>query len=110
LIDDDGHRTEVAGIIAANPPAGSGIGFQGIAPDATIVSIRQTSTNYQAIDPNDPNTQGRTAGTLLTLAQAIVHAANRVPHGGINISGALLWSANVSAAGELLRVIVLAAG
>jgi hypothetical protein len=86
LRDCDGHGTEVAGIIAANPPADSGIAFQGIAPDAPIVSIRQTSGNYLAVDPNDPDTQGRNAGTLLTLAQAIVHAANRVPHGVINIS------------------------
>jgi membrane-anchored mycosin MYCP len=44
LEDCDGHGTEVAGIIAANPPPD--IGFRGVAPDATIVSIRQSSQNY----------------------------------------------------------------
>lgn len=45
LEDCDGHGTQVAGIIAAahdNPD----IGFQGVAPDARILSIRQSSQNY----------------------------------------------------------------
>ncbi|MFE0026317.1 S8 family serine peptidase [Amycolatopsis sp. NPDC059021] len=44
LEDCDGHGTEVAGIIAADTPAD--IGFKGVAPDATILSIRQSSQNY----------------------------------------------------------------
>ena len=44
LEDCDGHGTEVAGIIAAKPTPD--IGFVGVAPDATIVSIRQSSQNY----------------------------------------------------------------
>ncbi|HEU5472143.1 MAG TPA: type VII secretion-associated serine protease mycosin [Actinophytocola sp.] len=86
LEDCDGHGTEVAGIIAANPPANSNIGFKGIAPDAGIVSIRQSSANYEGKDPTDPNAQTRAAGNLLTLAQAIVRAANQVPKGVINMS------------------------
>jgi membrane-anchored mycosin MYCP len=87
LRDCDGHGTEVAGIIAANPGPRSNIGFKGIAPDANIVSIRQSSGIYSGKDPpNDPNAQKRNAGTLFTLAQAIVRAANAVPHGVINMS------------------------
>jgi membrane-anchored mycosin MYCP len=89
LRDCDGHGTEVAGIIAAKPPANSGIGFKGIAPDATIISIRQSSANYdyEPQNRNDPNDQSReAAGNLITLAQAIVRAANAVPHGVINMS------------------------
>lgn len=81
LEDCDGHGTEVAGIIAANPN-NPNIGFKGIAPDATIVSIRQSSGNYSGKDPNDPNAQERTAGNLITLAQAIVRAADR---GGVKV-------------------------
>ncbi|HVV14264.1 type VII secretion-associated serine protease mycosin [Amycolatopsis sp.] len=44
LEDCDGHGTEVAGIIAASTP--DSIGFKGVAPDAKIVSIRQSSQNY----------------------------------------------------------------
>lgn len=76
LEDCDGHGTEVAGIIAANPNDPN-IGFKGIAPDAKIISIRQSSGNYQGKDPNDPNATERFAGNLLTLAQAIVNAANK---------------------------------
>lgn len=76
LEDCDGHGTEVAGIIAANPKDPK-IGFKGIAPDAKIISIRQSSGNYKGKDPTDPKATERFAGNLLTLAQAIVNAANK---------------------------------
>lgn len=125
LEDCDGHGTEVAGIIAANPPDAS-IGFRGVAPDATILSIRQSSQNYEEAEKKaepPPNTasnsapppssnnpgsqlppssqgngavggaadgtapgqdkggrqqeQGKTAGTLKTLAQAVVRAVDK---------------------------------
>ncbi|MFD3665198.1 type VII secretion-associated serine protease mycosin [Streptomyces sp. NPDC058659] len=38
-VDDVGHGTKVAGIIAARP--GKGTGFVGLAPEATIIPIRQ---------------------------------------------------------------------
>jgi membrane-anchored mycosin MYCP len=86
LEDCDGHGTEVAGLIAANPP--SELGFKGVAPEARIVSIRQTSQNYSP--PNQQSgaktgsrQQGDGAGNLLTLAQSIVHAANL---GGITVA------------------------
>ncbi|MEV7555147.1 S8 family serine peptidase [Amycolatopsis sp. NPDC089917] len=125
LEDCDGHGTEVAGIIAANPTDQS-IGFRGVAPDATILSIRQSSQNYEeaekkseappassnsappASSNNQPGSelppssqgngavggaadgtapgqdkggrqqeQGKTAGTLKTLAQAVVRAVDK---------------------------------
>jgi len=127
LEDCDGHGTEVAGIIAANPPDAT-IGFRGVAPDATIMSIRQSSQNYEeaekkaeppppppsssAAPPGSSNNQpgselppssqgngavggaadgtapgqdkggrqqeqGKTAGTLKTLAQAVVRAVDK---------------------------------
>ncbi|WP_436492357.1 type VII secretion-associated serine protease mycosin [Actinokineospora sp. HUAS TT18] len=77
LEDCDGHGTEVAGIIAAKTPAD--IGFKGIAPDARILSIRQSSQNYKGkrVTPTDPNPGETPAGTIDTLAQAVVHAANQ---------------------------------
>ncbi|OQO91097.1 type VII secretion-associated serine protease mycosin [Saccharomonospora piscinae] len=112
LEDCDGHGTEVAGIIAADTP--EDIGFTGVAPDAQILSIRQSSQNFTPADEDsgaggggdddsgdeggaggdgdgagggesprgtgpsqDSRTQdGEGAGTLSTLAQAIVNAAN----------------------------------
>ncbi|MFC4857100.1 type VII secretion-associated serine protease mycosin [Actinophytocola glycyrrhizae] len=73
LEDCDGHGTAVAGIIAADP-ADDAIGFRGIAPAARIVSIRQTSANYQYTDPATNSRRG--AGSLGTLAKAVVRAAD----------------------------------
>lgn len=75
LEDCDHHGTVVAGIIAARPQDGDG--FVGVAPEATILSIRQTS---EAFKPEHPP-QGydaveKSASNLHTLAQAIVHAAD----------------------------------
>ena len=49
--DCDGHGTIVAGIIGAAPDAQDGNAFSGIAPDATIISIRQSSNNFRAARP-----------------------------------------------------------
>ncbi|MBM7770297.1 membrane-anchored mycosin MYCP [Actinokineospora baliensis] len=73
LEDCDGHGTEVAGIIAANPPGD--IGFRGIAPESRILSIRQSSANYKGV--RVPGEQALPAGTLETLAKAVVLAADQ---------------------------------
>ncbi|MEU6640982.1 type VII secretion-associated serine protease mycosin [Saccharomonospora sp. NPDC046836] len=107
--DCDGHGTEVAGIIAAATPRDNA--FKGVAPDAEIISIRQSSQNYGPDETPEPpppppgdnggepgregseeqppgddtppaQNGGRTqeesgsAGTLTTLAQAVVHATD----------------------------------
>ncbi|MEU3725800.1 type VII secretion-associated serine protease mycosin [Streptomyces sp. NPDC031705] len=56
--DTAGHGTKVAGLIAARPQQGTG--FVGLAPEATVIPIRQ----------ND----GQGNGNAATLAQAIDHA------------------------------------
>ena len=70
--------------------------FSGVAPDARILSLRQTSDTFQPVgartDPNNPNTT-QTAGSLRSLACAIVHAAN-VGAQGINISEAACSTTN----------------
>ena len=83
LRDCDGHGTEVAGIIAADPGSDA-IGFRGIAPEARILSIRQSSGNYEYKDP--ATNQTTTAGNLGTLAKAIVRAANTPGVTVINMS------------------------
>jgi membrane-anchored mycosin MYCP len=84
LKDCDGHGTEVAGIIAANPNDDA-IGFRGIAPDARILSIRQSSGNYEYKDPAT-NASPVAAGNLGTLAKAIVRAADTPGVTVINMS------------------------
>jgi membrane-anchored mycosin MYCP len=71
--DCDGHGTEVAGIIAANPND-EDIGFVGIAPNAEILSIRQSSGNYEFKDPNNTSAPPVRAGNLRTLAMSIIRA------------------------------------
>ncbi|WP_240110821.1 type VII secretion-associated serine protease mycosin [Streptomyces sp. MUM 203J] len=68
-VDEVGHGTKVAGIIAARPRPGTG--FVGLAPEATIIPIRQ----------NDE----RNSGTANTMAAAIRHAIAKDAH-VINIS------------------------
>jgi membrane-anchored mycosin MYCP len=65
--DCDGHGTIVAGLIGGSP---DGLGFSGIAPDATILSIRQSSTKFAA--------EGQTPGIgdVDTLARAVRTAAD----------------------------------
>ncbi|TXS38609.1 type VII secretion-associated serine protease mycosin [Streptomyces sp. OR43] len=57
-VDEVGHGTKVAGIIAARPRTGTG--FVGLAPEATVIPIRQ----------ND----GRRGGLDRAMAAAIDHA------------------------------------
>lgn len=75
LSDCDHHGTLVAGIIAGQ--AFPNDGFVGVAPDATILSIRQTSS---AFSPDKPpvgyNEEARASSNISTLARSIVHAAN----------------------------------
>jgi membrane-anchored mycosin MYCP len=69
--DCDGHGTVVAGIIGAEPDS-DGSTFSGIAPDATILSIRQSSNRFRATD--DPSGSG--FGDVDTLASAVRTAAD----------------------------------
>ncbi len=65
LSDCDGHGTLVAGIIAAAPDPRTG--FVGVAPDARVLSIRQSSATVST-------SRGEGGGNVLTLAEAVVHA------------------------------------
>ena len=61
------------------PPPGPDApdGVAGVAPHATVISIRQSSRAYEAANPGPGDVESRRkAGTVATLAQAIVHAAN----------------------------------
>lgn len=90
LEDCDAHGTLVAGIIAARPSADDG--FAGVAPDSTIIAIRQSSGAFAARvdrrttgDP-DPTVGSSGYGSVRTLAHAIVHAVDDLRATVINIS------------------------
>lgn len=77
LQDCDGHGTIVAGLIAAAPSAEDA--FAGVAPDAQILSIRQSSLAYgpPGRDSLPPFQQvGDGYGTVETLAAAVVRAVD----------------------------------
>jgi membrane-anchored mycosin MYCP len=60
-------------------PPGAPDGVVGVAPHATIISIRQSSRAFEPVNPPpaDPNSDEKVkAGTLNTVARAVVHAAN----------------------------------
>ncbi|RRO12934.1 type VII secretion-associated serine protease mycosin [Saccharopolyspora rhizosphaerae] len=69
--DCDGHGTIVAGIITADPDPTGETGYVGVAPDARVLSIRQTSNLF--VDDGTNSTVGNTE----TMAQAINLAAGR---------------------------------
>lgn len=69
--DCDGHGTIVAGIIGAAPDPASG--FSGIAPEAGILAIRQSSMMFRAVD----TTGGGGVGDVETLAAAVRSAADQ---------------------------------
>ncbi len=59
------------------PPPGAPDGVAGVAPHALIISIRQSSRAFEPDNPGPGNTEARKkAGTMASLATAIVHAAN----------------------------------
>lgn len=77
LEDCDGHGTLVAGLIAAAAIDGSG--FAGGAPDATILSIRQSSSAFSAVGAPERDESGATSsgyGNVRTMASAVRHAAD----------------------------------
>jgi membrane-anchored mycosin MYCP len=79
--DCDGHGTAVAGLLAAAP--GSSDDMVGMAPEATVLSIRQNGTTPE----------GRPAGDVETLARAITLAVE-LGASVINLSEAACVSAS----------------
>lgn len=70
--DCDGHGTMVAGIIAAAPDPADPAGFTGIAPESTLIAIRQSSNKFGPV--SDPATRG--VGDVASLAMAVRTAAD----------------------------------
>ncbi|MFQ6324556.1 type VII secretion-associated serine protease mycosin [Nocardia sp. CWNU-33] len=76
--DCDAHGTFVAGLIAATKVDGQG--FSGVAPEARIMTIRQTSKMYQRegrAKERNPDDLPEGYGNLPTMASAIRRAADK---------------------------------
>ncbi|ASR02468.1 type VII secretion-associated serine protease mycosin [Gordonia rubripertincta] len=78
LEDCDAHGTLVAGIIAARPSGSDA--FAGVAPAASIIGIRQSSSAFKARnnrrDDDSAPSVGSGFGSVRTLAHAIVRAVD----------------------------------
>ena len=113
--DCDGHGTIVAGIIAAAPDPEDRTGFSGVAPEASIIAIRQSSNEFGPL--SDPSSRG--FGDVTTLAMAVRTAAD-MGASVINISSVacvegtlddrILGAALSYAVGVKDAVVVTAAG
>ncbi|ANW68222.1 type VII secretion-associated serine protease mycosin (plasmid) [Mycobacterium sp. djl-10] len=74
LQDCDAHGTTVAAIIASSPAEGDGL--VGVAPEVELISIRQSSQMFTPVAPSATSEEDRRAGTVSSLARAVVAAAN----------------------------------
>jgi len=105
LLDCDGHGTLVAGIVAAAPDPATG--FVGVAPDARILAIRQSSATVTTTAPDGSVAAG--GGNVDTLAEAVLRAT-RLGATVINISeAACVPAAGAGPALAPLRAAVRAA-
>jgi len=86
--DCDGHGTLVAGIVAAAPDPADPDAFSGVAPDASLLSIRQSSNKFRYSDTTDAG-----VGDVDTLAAAVRLAAD-LGATVINISSVACLSAD----------------
>jgi membrane-anchored mycosin MYCP len=79
-----GKQPLIPGLLAGAPD-----GIVGVAPDAALISIRQSSVAFSPAHPTPAETQDhRKAGDIITLARAIRHAADLPGVRVINVSEA----------------------
>jgi membrane-anchored mycosin MYCP len=115
--DCDGHGTAVAGIIAATADPNHIDDFSGVAPEADVISIRQSSAKFgPAADPSargfgDVETMARSVRTAADLGASVINISSvacvRVgsPLDDRALGAALAYAVDVKNA-----VIVVAAG
>jgi membrane-anchored mycosin MYCP len=115
--DCDGHGTAVAGIIAATADPNHADDFSGVAPEADVISIRQSSTKFgPAADPSakgygDVETMARSVRTAADLGASVINISSvacvRV---GATLDDRALGAALSYAVDVKNAVVVVAAG
>jgi membrane-anchored mycosin MYCP len=113
--DCDGHGTAVAGIIAATADYHHADGFSGVAPEASLISIRQSSIRFGAAADSaasgfgDVDTMARAVRTAADLGASVINisAIACTPAGAALDDGAL--GAALSYAVDTKNVVVVSA-
>ncbi len=114
--DCDGHGTVVAGIIAAEPNS-VGDYFSGVAPDATVITIRQSSNKFglQADSPSsgagDVDTMAKAVRTAADLGASVINISSvACVHADVPLNDQALGAALAYAVDDKNAVVVAAAG
>jgi membrane-anchored mycosin MYCP len=113
--DCDGHGTAVAGIIAATADSRHADDFSGVAPQASLISIRQSSTRFGAAADSaaagfgDVDTMARAVRTAADLGASVINISSVAcaPADAALDDGAL--GAALSYAVDTKNVVVVAA-
>lgn len=113
--DCDGHGTIVAGIVGATTDSAETDAFSGIAPDATIIGIRQSSARFSAEGAGgasgfgDVDTLARAVRTAADMGATVINISTVacVPVGTPLDDGAL--GAALAYAVDVKNVVVVAA-
>lgn len=103
-VDDNGHGTHVAGIIAA--ARGNGIGVEGIAPDAQILPVR-------ALDSSGFGWATDVANAILWAHDQgadVINLSLAGPDESPAVSAAIDWVATDASRGKPPTIVVAAAG
>lgn len=103
MTDCDAHGTLVAGIIGAQP-AGTD-GFEGVAPQAQVISIRVRSAAWQYDLPGNSPDSMKSELDVRAIARAVVHAAN-MGAGVIDVSLPMCMPANQPVDDSLLSAAI----
>jgi membrane-anchored mycosin MYCP len=113
--DCDGHGTAVAGIVAAIADSRHADDFSGVAPQASLISIRQSSTRFDAAAESaasgfgDVDTMARAVRTAADLGASVINISSVActPADAALDDGAL--GAALSYAVDTKNVVVVAA-
>ncbi len=113
--DCDAHGTLVAGIIAATPDPGTDPPFAGIAPGASIISIRQSSVKYgpregRAFGVGDVDTLAMAVRTAADLGATVINISSVACTAGAGLADRALGAAVAYAVDVKDSVVVSAAG
>lgn len=112
--DCDGHGTIVAGIVGAAADPMDNNGFSGVAPDATIIAIRQSSNKFApagrpAPGVGDVDTLARAVRTAADMGATVINVSSIACTGDVSALDDRALGAALAYAVDVKNVVVVAA-